>query len=240
MPSSTSPPAPSGADDDSAQPLLALIEGLAPGLRERAFTHPSFVEDRARSYERLEFLGDSVLDLAVAQELYERFPDFSEGRLTKIWAYVVSRASCAVVGRRLGVGERLADGLSAPSGDELAVLARNRNVVAALVEAVLGALYLQHGFEPIRAAIVAAFEERIEYALTSHVDHKTELQEELARRGAHQVVYEVLATDGPPHERVFTCAAVVDGERLGIGEGPSKKTAEQLAAREALTRLAAG
>ncbi len=238
MPSSTSPLAPSDAGDDSTAQLLALIEGLPSGLRERAFTHPSFVEDRSHSYERLEFLGDSVLDLAVAQELYERFPDFSEGRLTKVWAYVVSRASCAVVGRRLRVGERLAEGVSPPSGADLAVLARNRNVVAALVEAVLGALYLQHGFEPIRAATVAAFEERIEYALTSHVDYKTELQEELARRGAHQVVYEVLATVGPPHERLFTCAAVVDGERLGTGEGPSKKTAEQIAAREALTRLA--
>src|SRR3990172_1652481 len=99
-PSTSSPLA---AEAGSIDELLALIEGLPPALRERVFTHPSFVDDRARSYERLEFLGDSVLDLAVAQELYDRFPDFSEGRLTKVWAYVVSRASCAVVGRRLGV-----------------------------------------------------------------------------------------------------------------------------------------
>jgi ribonuclease-3 len=202
------------------------------------FTHPSFVEDRSRSYERLEFLGDSVLDLAVAQELYERFPDYPEGRLTKIWAYVVSRASCAVVGRRLGLGARLGEGAGAPSAEDLARLARNRNVVAKLVEAALGALYLEHGFERIRGAVVDAFSERIEYALTSHVDYKTELQEALARL-SRQVAYAVLAIEGPPHERQFTCAAVIDGEQYGTGAGSSKKAAEQAAAREALDRLAA-
>jgi ribonuclease-3 len=209
---------------------------LPPGLRERAFTHPSFVEDRSRSYERLEFLGDSVLDLAVAQELYERFPDFSEGRLTKAWAYVVSRSSCADVGRALDLGARLSEGSGAPASPELARLARNRNVLAALVEAALGALYLEHGFEPIRGPIVRAFAERLDYAVTSHVDFKTELQEELARLG-QTVSYEVLETAGPPHERRFTCAALIDHERLGVGTGLSKKAAEQAAAREALERI---
>jgi ribonuclease-3 len=202
------------------------------------FTHPSFVEDRSLSYERLEFLGDSVLDLAVAQALYERFPDFSEGRLTKTWAYVVSRASCAVVGRHLGLGPRLAEGVGKPTADEVAALSKNRNVLAALVEAALGALYLEHGFEPIRGAIIAAFSERIEYAVTSHVDYKTELQEELARL-SKQVEYTVLEIEGPPHERRFTCAAVIDGARLGVGVGSSKKAAEQVAAREALESLSA-
>ena len=210
---------------------------MPAALRERVFTHPSFVEDRSRSYERLEFLGDSVLDLAVAQALYERFPEFSEGRLTKVWAYVVSRASCAVVGRRLGLGSRLSEGTNPPADpDELAALARNRNVVAKLVEAALGALYVVHGFEPIRAAVVAVFDERIEYALTSHVDHKTELQEELARR-SKQVAYDIVAVEGPAHERLFTAVALIDGERHGAGVGSSKKAAEQAAAREVLERL---
>ena len=180
-----------------------------------------------------------MLDLAVAQELYERFPHFPEGRLTKIWAYVVSRASCAVVGRRLGLGARLAEGAGSPSEEEVALLARNRNVVAKLVEAALGALYVEHGFERIRGAVVSAFSERIEYALTSHVDHKTQLQEELARL-SRQVSYAVLEIEGPPHARRFTCAAVVDGERYGVGSGSSKKAAEQAAAREALERLTVG
>ena len=116
---------------------------------------------------------------------------------------------------------------------------KNRNVLAALLEAVLGALFLEHGFPAIEEAVVDAFAARIEYALTTHVDHKTELQEALARSGK-QVSYVVLTAEGPPHERHFTCAAMVDGEQLGVGEGSSKKAAEQEAAREALAQLAAG
>jgi len=112
-------------------------------------------------------------------------------------------------------------------------------VLAALLEAVLGALFLEHGFPAIEDAIVGAFASRIEYALTTHVDHKTELQEALARTG-RQVSYVVLAAEGPPHERHFTCAAVVDGEQLGTGEGRSKKAAEQEAAREALGKILPG
>jgi ribonuclease III len=201
------------------------------------FTHSSWAPDRASSYERLEFLGDSVLELAVARALYDRYPDFSEGRLAKIRSHVVSRASCSVVARELGLGELLSKrGASLVPQDELQRLSRNRNVLAALLEASLAALYLQHGFEPIRDAIVSAFEGRIVYALTTHVDHKTELQEELARRG-RQVSYSVLDVKGPPHDRTFTCAAMIDGEEAGVGTGRSKKAAEQDAARQALDRL---
>jgi len=201
--------------------------------------HSSWAPDRTSSYERLEFLGDSVLELAVARALYERHPEFSEGRMAKIRSHVVSRASCAVVARELGLGTRLAEsgGKLAPA-EELERLSRNRNVLAAVLEASLAALYLQHGFEPIREAIVAAFDGRIEYALTTHVDHKTELQEELARRGL-QVVYNVLDVQGPPHDRTFTCAAMIEGKEVGVGTGRSKKAAEQAAARQALDRLAA-
>ena len=178
-----------------------------------------------------------MLELAVARALYDRYPDFSEGRMAKIRSHVVSRASCAVVARELELGQRLAErGEGLAPGDELERLARNRNVLAALLEASLAALYLQHGFEPIREAVVDAFDGRIVYALTSHVDHKTELQEELARQG-RQVVYSVLNVQGPPHDRIFTCAAVIDGEEVGVGRGRSKKAAEQDAAREALDRL---
>jgi ribonuclease III len=203
------------------------------------FTHSSWAPDRGSSYERLEFLGDSVLELAIAQALYDRHPDFSEGRLAKIRSHVVSRASCAVVARELGLGKVLLErGAGLAPGDELIKLSRNRNVLAAVLEASLAALYLEHGFESIESAIVAAFEGRINYALTSHVDFKTELQEELARQG-RQVAYTVRDVQGPPHDRTFTCAAVIDGEEIGVGTGRSKKAAEQAAAREALDRLVA-
>src|SRR3954462_8761501 len=238
----TSSRAPGGRPDE----LADLIADLPDELLENVFTHSSWAPDRASSYERLEFLGDSVLELAIARALYERYPDFSEGRMAKIRSHVVSRASCAVVARELGLGQRLSEsgGGQAPGGeaeqappDELQRLARTRNVLAALLEASLAALYLRHGFEPIREAVVAAFDGRITYALTSHVDHKTELQEELARRG-RQVVYNVLDVDGPPHDRTFRCAAMIDGEEAGVGTGRSKKAAEQAAAKQALDRLA--
>jgi ribonuclease-3 len=216
--------------------LESLIDQLPADRLEHVFTHTSWAPDRASSYERLEFLGDSVLELAVARELYDRYPDFTEGQLAKIRSHVVSRASCAVVARELGLGERMAERAVSVPQDELTRLSRNRNVLAALLEAALGALFLEDGFEKIEDSVVAAFAGRIEYALTTHVDHKTELQEALARRG-QSVTYSVLEVDGPPHDRMFTCAAVIDGEESGVGKGPSKKAAEQEAAREALAKL---
>jgi ribonuclease III len=218
--------------------LAQLIDELPKKRLRHAFTHASWAGDRSESYERLEFLGDSVLGLAIAQELYDRFPTYQEGRLAKIRAHVVSRQSCAVVGRRLQLGKRLAEQSETGDAEEIGRLASNRNVLAALVEASLGALYLEHGFEPIREAIVEAFADRIDYAVDGHVDFKTELQEELARRG-QTVSYSVLEVEGPPHDRRFTCAATIDGEEVGTGTGPSKKAAEQAAAREALARFRA-
>jgi ribonuclease-3 len=201
------------------------------------FTHSSWAPDRASSYERLEFLGDSVLELSIARALYDDYPDFSEGRLAKIRSHVVSRASCAVVARDLDLGARLqARGQELIPEDELQRLMKNRNVLAALLEASLAALFIEHGFRKIEQAIVEAFAGRIEYALTSHVDFKTELQEALARRG-RSVSYSVLNVDGPPHDRTFTCAATVEGERAGVGRGQSKKAAEQAAAQEVLAKL---
>jgi ribonuclease-3 len=160
--------------------------------------------------------------------------------LAKIRSHVVSRASCAVVARELGLGRRLEErGRALIPEDELERLKKNRNVLAALLEAALAALFLEYGFQKIEQAIVDAFGGRIEYALTTHVDHKTELQEALARRGK-SVSYSVLDVDGPPHDRTFTCAANVDGEQVGMGKGRSKKAAEQDAAKEVLAKLGVG
>jgi ribonuclease-3 len=216
--------------------LGELIDELPAERAAAVFTHSSWAADRTASYERLEFLGDSVLELAVARALYDRFPEFTEGRMAKVRSHVVSRASCAVVSRDLGLGERLRREASSLPADEVERLSINRNVLAALLEAALAALYLEHGFEAVEPAVVAAFNPRIEYALTTHVDHKTELQEQLARTG-RSVAYTVLDVQGPPHDRSFTAAAVIDGEVSGIGNGRSKKDAEQAAAQQALTTL---
>jgi ribonuclease-3 len=203
---------------------------------EQVFTHASWAEDRAESYERLEFLGDSVLELAIARAVFDRFGAASEGRLAKIRAHVVSRQSCAAVAKELHLGDRLLEFAGPAPKDELQRISRSRNVLAAVLEAAIAAVYLEHGFERIESAIVAAFSERIEYARSSHVDYKTELQEALARSGK-QVHYTVLEVEGPPHDRRFVCAAHVAGEQLGVGKGSTKKAAEQEAARQALEAL---
>ncbi len=159
--------------------------------------------------------------------------------MAKVRSHVVSRASCAVIARELGLGERLRIEASSLPPADVERLAENRNVLAALLEAAIAAVYLQHGFEAIEHAIVEAFEEQIEYALTTHVDHKTELQERLARTG-RSVSYVTVNVEGPPHDRSFTAAAQIGDDVVGTGTGRSKKDAEQQAAREALLVLSGG
>jgi ribonuclease III len=151
---------------------------------------------------------------------------------------VVSRQSCARVAKELELGPLLAERGESLPDEELERLVGNRNVLAALLEAALAALFLEHGFEKIDSAIVAAFSEQIEYAATQHVDYKTELQEALARQ-KRQVSYSVIEVEGPAHERRFTCAALIDGQQMGAGAGRTKKDAEQEAARQALAAIEA-
>lgn len=216
--------------------MRKLIDDLPRETLERAFTHPSLTTEPTESYERLEFLGDSVLELAIARALYDRFPDASEGRLAKIRAHVVSRQSCAGVAKELDLARFLLDQARDVPGAELERISRSRNVLAALLEAAIAAVYLHYGFEQVEPAVVEAFDSRIEFARTGHVDNKTELQEALARSG-NQVQYNVIAIDGPPHERRFVCVAVIAGEQVGIGTASTKKAAEQEAARQALETM---
>jgi ribonuclease-3 len=146
-------------------------------------------------------------------------------------ADVVSRRSCAKVARWLGLDEMLAERLA-----EGAALARSTNVVAAVLEAILGVLYMENGIEAIAGAVAEAFWPLAEESLEAGPDSKTQLQEALARRGL-VASYTLLDTKGPPHERRFRCAVIVDGEVQGVGEGRSKKDAEQVAAEAALAQL---
>jgi len=179
-----------------------------------------------------------VPELAVARRLYERYPESSERRLARIRPHVVSRRACALVAQELGLGSQLLERGSTAQPEELTRLAQNRNVLAALLEAALAAVFLEHGFEAVEGPIVDAFRGQMEYAATHSVDYKTELQEELARL-RRQVIYTVLETQGPAHDRRFTCAAMIDGEQCGVGSGSTKKEAEQEAALQALRSLGA-
>ena len=218
--------------------LSALIGELPAELRAQALTHSSWTERRIDSFERLAFLGDSVLGLAVATDLFERFAAVDSGGLTKVHNQAVSGVSCAEVGRRLGVPEMLRE--NEPEGIAgaipAAVLLEGERPLPEATEALIGACYVAFGFERTAAAVAAAFEPRIEHASETRIDFKSALQELLARRGA-RVSYEVIAATGPPHRRTFEVEAIVDSERVGEGAGRSKKAAEQVAAEQALKLL---
>jgi len=201
-------------------------------------THSSWTERRSDSYERLAFLGDSVLSLAVTTHLYPRLEAerFGAGRLTKIRAQAVSGRSCMAVAERIGMPERLRAAAPEATGQNADALVRTERVLASVIEAVIGACYLAFGYEATAKAVVEAFAPEIEEALEHPVDFKSALQERLARRG-ELVAYEVTAEEGPPHDRIFTVEATVAGVEVGQGQGRSKKDAEQEAARVALEAM---
>jgi ribonuclease-3 len=220
--------------------LAELIQQLPEELRRQALTHSSWSENRAESFERLAYLGDSVLALAVARDLVGRFPGVDAGGLTKIHNQAVSGVSCAAVGRELGVPEMLRE---AEPDRELAipatVLLGGARALPEVTEALIGACFEAFGFARTAEAVIAAFEGQIEGAAESPVDFKSALQELLAQRRS-RVSYEVIAESGPAHKRTFEVAAVVGSDRVGTGRGRSKKVAEQEAAEEALGQLRAG
>jgi ribonuclease-3 len=215
-----------------------LLDRLPDDLARQVVTHSSWTERRSDSYERLAFLGDSVLSLALTTHLYPRLEAerFGAGRLTKIRAQAVSGRSCMVVAERIGMPERLRAAAPDGTGQNADALVRTERVLASVIEAVIGACYLAFGYEETAAAVVEAFAPEIEQALEHPVDFKSALQERLARRG-DLVAYAVTAEEGPPHDRIFTVEATVDGVEVGQGQGRSKKDAEQEAARIALEAM---
>jgi ribonuclease-3 len=224
--------------DSPVAALAAMVEELPEDLRRQALTHSSWTERRVDSFERLAFLGDSVLGLAVATAVYENFEKLAAGGLTKVHNQAVSGVSCAEVGRELDVPAMLRanEPEEIPAGIPADVLLSGERPLPEATEALIGACFLAFGFERVSAAVAAAFEPRIEHASETRIDFKSALQELLARRRA-RVSYEVSAESGPPHRRRFEVAAIVDAEKIGEGVGRSKKAAEQAAAEQALKRL---
>jgi ribonuclease-3 len=222
----------------SAATLHELLEQLPVELGRRVFTHSSWTTRRSDSYERLAFLGDSVLGLAVTTHLFPRLEAdrFGPGRLTKIRAQAVSGRACRAVAERLGVPERLRTAAATGAGPSVEALISTERVLASVIEAVIGAVYLTFGYETTAAAVVLAFAEEIDHALENPEDFKSALQERLARRG-ELVIYTVVDEDGPPHDRTFRVSATVGGRQIASGAGRSKKDAEQLAARSALEAM---
>ena len=209
---------------------------IEPSLLELAFTHRSFAYESAskETNERLEFLGDSVLGLIVTEELYKRYPDFDESRLSPLRSGVVNMRALADIARDLDIGKHIRLGKC-----EEVTGGRDKNsLLADALEALIGAIYLQHGFatctQIVRGLIAPTLDSAV--ARGAGLDGKTALQELVAALGKGIPEY-VVTEDGPDHDKNFMAHAMVAGITAGIGTGKSKREAEQVAARIAYEAL---
>jgi ribonuclease-3 len=213
------------------------VEVVDPNLWDRALTHRSFAFEAGGTpdNERLEFLGDAVLQLVITDEIFRGLSDAREGRLAKLRAAMVNTARLAELARAVDLGAAVKLG----RGEEQSGGRDKDSILADTLEAVFGAIYLDRGLETVTTVIRTLFRPLIEELSTQHaaLDYKTSLQELAAARLSSLPVYEV-TDSGPDHDKVFVAEAILDGERLGRGKGRSKKAAEQEAAREAYAVLA--
>lgn len=199
-----------------------------------ALTHSSIADSRVQSNERLEFLGDAVLGVVVCEELYRRFGDWLEGDLTKVKSVVVSRRVCAAIAEEIGLTELLILGNGIDARHRLPT-----SLSAAVLESVVGALYVDGGLEPARRFILAVAARHIDACAASanHDNYKSELQQFAQRELNATPHYESLDEQGPDHSKCFEVCVVLAGQRYPSAWGPSKKQAEQEAARRALEAL---
>jgi ribonuclease-3 len=205
-----------------------------PDLLVEALTHASSAGTRLESNERLEFLGDAVLGLVVCHALYERLPDAMEGDLTKIKSAVVSRRACARVADRLNLPDVLQCGQGMETGEHMP-----RSLAACALEALLAAIFLDGGFEVARQFILRNMAEEIDKAVQSghQFNYKSQLQQHAQRTGGGTPSYELLDEQGPDHAKCFEVAVSIGDRHFPSAWGPSKKEAEQKAARLALLAL---
>jgi ribonuclease III len=200
-------------------------------LLDRALTHASHgSHGRTKDYERLEFLGDRVLALVAADELYRRFPDIGEGDLSRRLNLLVRQESCTEVAQALGLGEYIRWGTRTND------IASNPRVLADACEALIAAIYLDGGLEPARQFILRHWHDLFERAAAVGKDAKTALQEWALARALPVPVYYEETRRGPDHLPVFVMMVEVDGYEPSSGEGPSKRAAEQTAAQSFLQR----
>lgn len=205
-------------------------------LPVRALTHSSWSNEQGLddNYERLEFLGDAVLGLVTSQWLFLRYPDRSEGRLAKLKSYLVSAPVLADYARAVELGPMLRVGV----GEERSGGREKKSILADVVEALFGAIYLDGGFEATRPLIERVLERGLEArGRIAPADSKTHLQELLQGEGRGLPTYRLVETTGPDHRKTFHVECVLAGEVLGSADGRSKKSAEQQAAAQALLRL---
>jgi ribonuclease-3 len=222
--------------------IKAIQAGLGHLFREQAvlvdaLTHSSFAHERPEQArtdnERLEYMGDAVLQWAVSALLIERFPEATAGELTRRRADLVCEEGLAQIARDVGVGA----GMRLGRGEERSGGRDKPRLLASALEACIAAIYLDAGSEPAMSVCRALFEQRLERSAPGARDFKTRVQESLQRSGLRPPAYELTAVRGPDHARTFEVALMVEGQELGRGEGRSKLEAEQAAAERALGTL---
>ena len=204
------------------------------GLISEAITHSSFAEKRVNSYERLEFLGDSILGFAVCEYLFHRFPNWLEGDLTKVKSNVVSRQTCTRIGLELGIDRILV------VGKGVGTLGRvPSSLVANAFESIVGAIYLDGGIEAVREFLMPLIVRHVDEAVAGRleINYKSELQQYSQKRFSVPPNYRVVDDRGPDHEKEFLIEAVVHKQSYAPAWGSNKKEAEQRAAANALAEL---
>ncbi len=203
-------------------------------LLEKSLIHASLADNRLDSNERLEFLGDAVLGMLICHELFERFPEYLEGELTKVKSMLVSRRTCARVAKRIGLQDFLRVGKGMTTQRKIP-----SSCNAAAVESVIGAIFLDGGVGPARKFIVRLFGPLLDEAdAKEHQENfKSMLQQYTQRTMESTPSYELLDEKGPDHSKCFEISVVINSERFPSAWGPSKKESEQLAAFYALQSL---
>lgn len=207
-------------------------------LLHRAFMHTSYVNEESQvleSNERLEFLGDAVLELQTSKFLYMHYPKMAEGEMTKFRAQIVREESLVIYATTLGLGEMLFLG----RGEEQTGGRQRPAIIADAFEALLGAIYLDLGIETVQILLEkVVFPEVSTVRQREYQDFKSQLQELVQTDASRNVVYQIASESGPAHAKVFVANVIVDGIIFGTGDGRTKKDAEQQAARAALAKLA--
>ena len=207
-----------------------------PHLAKTALTHSSYAnEHKTESYERLEFLGDSILSVAVSEYLYKSYPDMPEGVLTKVRAASVCERSLHIVAERLGLGRFL----YINTGEELSGGRERVSILADIVEALLAAIFLDSDMETAKKWVMTNLKDIIDMAVSgkAFIDYKTELQEYAQSRDNCEVLYKLTGESGPAHLKRFEYDVLLGGKVMGSGSGTSKKEAEQMAAKAAMEAL---
>ena len=205
-----------------------------PALLKEALTHASIAESRLHSNERMEFLGDAVLDLIICEALYLRFPELLEGDLTKIKSAVVSRRTCAEVSQETGLIDLLIIGKGISSREQMP-----SSLAAAVYESIVAAIYLDGGFEVVKQYVLRTMTPKIDSIAsnTHQQNYKAVLQQHAQQSLGATPTYELLDEKGPDHSKCFEVCVCVDGRRFTSAWGPNKKMAEQKAALLALEEL---